>query len=132
MNTLIVAVDQTPAARARATTAAHLAASMNRPLHLVFGAKPSSSRTVVIGSDQYFCDPLCVADAVLADLRRELSTVAPVTVSALLSSPRAALRKEAKRLNARPVVAGRSHLARAISHFHSADRRPVFCLQMNG
>jgi nucleotide-binding universal stress UspA family protein len=131
MNALIVAVDQTPAARARATTAAHLAASMNRPLHLVFGAKSWSSKTIVIGSDEYFCNSLDVADAVLADLRQELSGVTAVTVSALLSSPRAALRKEAKRLNACPVITGNRHVGRVISHLRSAERRPVFCVHAN-
>ncbi len=129
MNALIVAVDQTPAARVRAAAAAQLAASMNRPLHLVFGAKSWSSTTIVIGTDQYFCNSLGVADAVLDDLRQELSVVTAVTVSALLASPRAALRKEAKRLNACPVITGNHHLARVISHLRSAERRPVFCVQ---
>lgn len=114
MNTVIVAIDHTPASRQQAISAAHLAASLNRHLHLVFGVKTPFAGIVNSGVEEFYCDSLSVADSVAAGLCRELSEIVTVTSSVLATSPRAAMRHEAKRLGASPVVTRRNGVFRVL------------------
>jgi hypothetical protein len=127
MNALIVAVDHTSASRQRAASAARLAASMNLPLHLVFGTGARLCDTFASGSDRYFVDTERLADTVLADLSKQLESITTITCSTVATSPSAAIRKEAKRLEASPVVLNLSTVGRLVARFRSEARRPVRC-----
>jgi hypothetical protein len=127
MNALIVTVDHTPASRQQATSAAYLAASMNRPLHLVFGTGPRVCCTITNGSDRFLFDSDAVAESVLANLKHELRSITTITQSIVAKSPSAALRKEAKRLGASPVVLSQGIVARVATRIRPEARRPVQC-----
>jgi hypothetical protein len=122
---LIIAVDRSSTSRQRAITAAHLAASLHRPLHLVSGQKQTLSHVVVHGNDEFFCDPLCATNEMLAQLESDLAHITAVTSSALAMSPRAALRSECKRLGATPVLTHRHVVARIAAHLQPAEVRPI-------
>ncbi len=127
MNAFIVAVDHTLASHQRAESAAHLAASMHRPLHVVFGFGPRVCAVVSNGSDRYFVDTQSAAESALADLCHQLQAITTITCSTVAATPSVALGREAKRIDASPVVLSQGIMGRVTARVRYVARRPVQC-----
>jgi nucleotide-binding universal stress UspA family protein len=105
MDEIIVGVDRSDTARRAAFTAAQLAATLGRPLHLVMAVSRTKPVSGGYGNDSFQTDWLTSAEEFLAALGGELPAK-QITRSVSLSDPATAMCDEAQRLNASMIVVG--------------------------
>jgi nucleotide-binding universal stress UspA family protein len=105
MDEIIVGVDRSDTARRAAVTAAQLAVSLGRPLHLVMAVNRTKPVSGGYGSDSFQTDWLTSAEEFLAALSGELPAK-QITRSVSLSDPATAMCDEAQRLQASMIVVG--------------------------
>ncbi len=122
MNAIVVSVNEHPASRLRAFSAAQYAATSHCSLHLVFGVANRSIKGFSIGADSFFVDSFDVADRVLSDLADELRRIVPTTCSAFVARPSIAAISEAKRIDASHIFGAETMMARRFNRRQDARR----------
>lgn len=105
MNEIIVGVDRSDTARRAACTAAHLAVTLGKPLHLVMAVSRPKPISGGCGGNSSHMDWLTSAGEFLDSLSRELPAKR-ITRTVSLSDPATALCEEAQRLQATMIVVG--------------------------
>lgn len=105
MQEIIVGVDHSDTARRAAFTAAHLAVTLGKPLHLVMAVSRIKPLSGGCGGDGFTTDWLTSAEQFLDGLSGELPAKW-ITRTISLSEPAAALCEEAQRLQATMIVVG--------------------------
>jgi nucleotide-binding universal stress UspA family protein len=105
MDEIIVGVDRSDTARRAAFTAAALAASLDKPLHLVMAVSRTKPLSGGVGADSFHTDWLSAAEQFLDALSGELPTTR-ITRTISLSDAATAMCDEAERLKATMIVVG--------------------------
>jgi nucleotide-binding universal stress UspA family protein len=105
MNEIIVGVDRSDTARRAALTAARLAVTLSKPLHLVMAVSRTKPISGGSGDDTFHTDWLTSAEEFLDVLSGELPAKR-ITRTISLSDPATALCDEAQRLQATMIVVG--------------------------
>jgi nucleotide-binding universal stress UspA family protein len=105
MNEIIVGVDRSDTARRAAFTAARLAVTLGKPLHLVMAVSRTNPISGGFGGDSFHADWLTSAEEFLAALSGELPAKR-ITHTVSLSDPATAICDEARRLQATMIVVG--------------------------
>ena len=129
MNEIIVGVDRSDTARRAAFTAAQLAVSLDKPLHLVMAVSRTQPISFGSGSDSFHTDWLTSAEEFLDALGGELPAK-QISRTVSLLDPATAMCDEAQRLEATMIVVGNRRvqgLARVLGAVASDVARQAPC-----